>query len=118
MTLVIFRLERGDTLSYLASASPAPDSVMSSLADQRATVQKNYAQALQSLASAEAPGLAEKLDKLRGIWAQLEELRPRAVTALKQEKAARDATCNRAGPRSATPIWTRSATSPPMSTTR
>ena len=90
-TLVIFRLERGDTLSYLASAAPAPDSVMSSLADQRATVQKNYAQALQSLASAEAPGLAEKLDKLRGIWAQLEELRPRAVTALKQEKAARDA---------------------------
>ncbi|UEM08795.1 methyl-accepting chemotaxis protein [Bradyrhizobium barranii subsp. barranii] len=90
-TLVIFRLERGDTLSYLASAAPAPDTVMNSLAEQRATVQKNYAQALQSLASAEAPGLAEKLDKLRGIWAQLEELRPRAVTALKQEKAARDA---------------------------
>ena len=90
-TLVIFRLERGDTLSYLASPAPAPDSVMSSIAEQRATVQKNYAQALQSLASVDAPGLAEKLDKLRGIWAQLEELRPRAVTALKQEKGAREA---------------------------
>ena len=90
-TLVIFRLERGDTLSYLASAAPAPDSVMSSLAEQRATVQKNYAQALQSLASVDAPGLTEKLDKLRGIWAQLEELRPRAITALKQEKGAREA---------------------------
>jgi methyl-accepting chemotaxis protein len=90
-TLVIFRLERGDTLSYLASAAPAPDGVMSSLAEQRATVQKNYAQALQSLAAVDAPGLTEKLDKLRGIWGQLEELRPRAITALKQEKGAREA---------------------------
>ena len=89
-TLVIFRLERGHA-SYLASAAPAPDGVMSSLAEQRATVQKNYAQALQSLASVDAPGLTEKLDKLRGIWGQLEELRPRAITALKQEKGAREA---------------------------
>ncbi|UVO40138.1 HAMP domain-containing protein [Bradyrhizobium arachidis] len=98
-TLVIFRLERGDTLSYLASGAAAPDSVMSSLAEQRATVQKNYAQALQSLASVDAPGLTEKLDKLRGIWGQLEELRPRAITALKQEKGARDA--------SLTPAWAK-----------
>lgn len=117
-TLVIFRLERGDTLSYLASASPAPDSVMSSLSEQRATVQKNYAQALQSLAAVDAPGLSEKLDKLRGIWAQLEELRPRAITALKQEKGRVKPACSRAGPRSATASWTRSATSPPMSTMR
>ena len=48
-TLVIFRLERGDTLSYLASAAPAPDSVLSSLSEQKGTVQKNYALALQSL---------------------------------------------------------------------
>jgi methyl-accepting chemotaxis protein len=86
--LVVFRLERGDTLSYLAATAPAPDNIMTILGDLRATAQKNYAQALQSLAAVDAPGLAERLDKLRGVWAQLEELRPRAVAALKQEKDA------------------------------
>ena len=33
----------------------------------------------------DAPGLAAKAEKLRGVWTQLEELRPRSTTALKQE---------------------------------
>jgi methyl-accepting chemotaxis protein len=99
--LVVFRLERGDTLSYLAGAPAAPDNIMKSIAELRATAQKNYAQALQSLAVVDAPGLAERLDKLRGIWAQLEELRPRAVAALGQEKAAREA--------SLTPSWAKTS---------
>ena len=90
--LVVFRLERGDTLSYLAGASAAPDNIVTTLADLRATAQKNYAQALVSLASVDAPGLEERVQKLRGIWTQLEDLRPRAVAALRQEKAAREAT--------------------------
>ncbi|MBR0848364.1 HAMP domain-containing protein [Bradyrhizobium diazoefficiens] len=99
--LVIFRLERGDTLSYLAGAPAAPEAIMTKLDDMRATARKNYAQALQSLSTVEAPGLAEKLEKLRGIWAQLEELRPRSVTALKQEKAAREP--------SLTPAWAKTS---------
>ncbi len=60
-TLVMFRLERGDTLSYLAAAAPAaPDNIMTKIADLRATAQKNYAQALQSLGVVDAPGLAAK----------------------------------------------------------
>jgi methyl-accepting chemotaxis protein len=99
--LVIFRLERGDTLSYLAGAPAAPEAIMAKLDDMRATARKNYAQALQSLSTVDAPGLAEKLEKLRGIWAQLEELRPRSVTALKQEKAAREP--------SLTPAWAKTS---------
>jgi methyl-accepting chemotaxis protein len=99
--LAVFRLERGDTLSYLAGAPPAPEAIMTKLDDMRATARKNYAQAVQSLSTVDAPGLAEKLDKLRGIWAQLEELRPRSVTALKQEKAAREP--------SLTPAWAKTS---------
>src|SRR6478735_7768305 len=91
-TLVIFRLERGDTLSYLAGAPAAPETIITKIADMRATVQKNYAQAMQSLGTVDAPGLAAKAEKLRGVRAQLEELRPRSTTALKQEKAAREPT--------------------------
>lgn len=97
--LVIFRLERGDTLSFLAGAPAVSDNIISSIGELRATAQKNYAQALQSLSAVDAPGLAERLDKLRGIWAQLEELRPRAVAALRQEKAAREP--------SLTPNWAK-----------
>jgi methyl-accepting chemotaxis protein len=88
--LVVFRLERGDTLSHLAAASAAQENIMTAIGEKRAMVQKNYAQALQSVASVEAPGLAEHVEKLRGIWAQLEGLRPQSVTALRQEKTARD----------------------------
>jgi methyl-accepting chemotaxis protein len=91
-TLVIFRLERGDTLSYLAGAPAAPETIITKIADMRATVQKNYAQAMQSLGAVDAPGLAAKAEKLRGVWTQLEELRPRSTAALKQEKAAREPT--------------------------
>ena len=55
--LGIFRLERGDTLSYLAGAPAAPDAIMTKLDDMRATARKNYAQALQSLSTVDAPAL-------------------------------------------------------------
>lgn len=88
--LVVFRLERGDTLSHLSAASPATDKVLASIAENRAAATKNYAEALQSLGAIELPGLAGRLDKLRGIWAQLEELRPRTTAGLRQEKTARE----------------------------
>lgn len=89
--LVAFRLERGDTISHLSSASAAADNVLALIAENRATATKNYAQALQSIAQLELAGFAERMEKLRGIWAQLEELRPRTTAGLRQEKAAREA---------------------------
>ncbi|TPQ30535.1 methyl-accepting chemotaxis protein [Bradyrhizobium guangdongense] len=99
--LVVFRLERGDTLSHLSAASPATDQVLAAIAENRATATKNYNVALQSLAEIELPGLAERLNKLRGIWGQLEELRPRTTAGLRQEKAAREA--------SLTPAWAKAS---------
>jgi methyl-accepting chemotaxis protein len=89
--LVVFRLERGDTLSNLSSASPAPENVTSAIVELRGKVTNNYGQALRTIESLDLPGLAERIQKLRGAWDQLEGLRPRAATALRQDKAARDA---------------------------
>ncbi|MBR0716145.1 methyl-accepting chemotaxis protein [Bradyrhizobium liaoningense] len=99
--VVVFRLERGDTLSHLSAAPPATDKVLASIAENRATATKNYNEALQSLGAVELPGLAQRLDKLRGTWAQLEELRPRTAAGLRQEKAAREA--------SLTPAWAKTS---------
>src|ERR1700704_4795466 len=89
--LVAFRLERGDTISHLSSASAAADNVLALIAENRATATKNYAQALQSIAQLERAGFAERMEKLRGICAQLEDLRPRTTAGLRQEKAAGEA---------------------------
>ncbi|MBR0828204.1 HAMP domain-containing protein [Bradyrhizobium manausense] len=99
--LVVFRLERGDTLSHLSAAAPAADKVLAAIAENRSTATKNYNEVLQSLGLIELPGLAERLDKLRGIWAQLEELRPRTTAGLRQEKTAREA--------SLTPAWAKAS---------
>lgn len=89
--LVVFRLERGDTLSHLSAAPAVTDKVLTSIEENRTAATKNYAQVLQSAAPLDVPGLAARMDKLRAVWAQLEELRPRTTAALRQEKAARDA---------------------------
>lgn len=99
--LVIFRLERGDTLSHLSSASAAADKSLAEIAANRAVATKNYAQALQSIAPIELAGLPERMEKLSKAWAQLEEMRPRTTAALRQEKAARDA--------SVVPGWAKAA---------
>ncbi|MGY4236815.1 methyl-accepting chemotaxis protein [Bradyrhizobium sp. USDA 4449] len=89
--LVVFRLERGDTLSNLAAAAPTPENTLTSIADMRAAAIKNYAQALQTLEQLDLPGLAERVQKLRGTWQEVDGLRSRSTAALRQEKAARDA---------------------------
>jgi methyl-accepting chemotaxis protein len=89
--LVVFRLERGDTLSHLSAAPVVADNVLSAIAENRTAAIKNYAQVLLSTAPLDVPGLAARMDKLRSVWAQIEELRPRTAAALRQEKAARDA---------------------------
>ena len=90
--LVVFRLERGDTLSNLSAPVPTPENTFSAIADMRATAIKNYGQALQTLEQLDLPGLAERVQKLRGTWQDVDGLRARSTAALRQEKAARDAT--------------------------
>lgn len=97
--LVVFRLERGDTLSNLSAAAPAPESTLSAIADMRAAAIKNYGQALQAVEQLDLPGLVERVQKLRGAWEQVDGLRARATAALRQDKAARDAAL--------TPAWAK-----------
>ncbi|KJC37340.1 chemotaxis protein [Bradyrhizobium sp. LTSP849] len=99
--LVVFRLERGDTLSNLSAPVPTPENTLSAIADMRAVAIKNYGQALQTLEQLDLPGLAERVQKLRGTWQDVDGLRARSTAALRQEKAARDATL--------TPAWAKAS---------
>jgi methyl-accepting chemotaxis protein len=90
--LVVFRLERGDTLSNLSAPVPTPENTLSAIADMRAAAIKNYGQALQTVEQLDLPGLAERAQKLRSTWQDVDGLRARSTAALRQEKAARDAT--------------------------
>ncbi|WP_247983508.1 hypothetical protein [Bradyrhizobium sp. 186] len=89
--LVVFRLERGDTLSNLSAPVPTPENTLNAIADMRAAAIKNYGQALQTVEQLDLPGLAERVQKLRGTWEQVDGLRVRATAALRQDKATRDA---------------------------
>ncbi|MBI5262006.1 MAG: methyl-accepting chemotaxis protein, partial [Bradyrhizobium sp.] len=80
--LVAFRLERGETLSYLAAASAASEKNAAGIAELRTAGARTYSQALQTLQAVELPGIADHLQKLRGLWEQLEELRPRIAAAV------------------------------------
>jgi methyl-accepting chemotaxis protein len=97
--LVEFRLERGDTLSNLSAAAPTPENTLSAIVEKRAAAIKNYGQALQTVEQLDLPGLAERVQKLRGTWQAVDGLRARATAALRQEKSARDA--------SLTPAWAK-----------
>ncbi|KJC37901.1 HAMP domain-containing methyl-accepting chemotaxis protein [Bradyrhizobium sp. LTSP857] len=99
--LVVFRLERGDTLSNLSAPVPTPENTLSAIADMRAAAVKNYGQALQTLEQLDLAGLAERVQKLRGTWQDVDGLRARSTAALRQEKAARDATL--------TPAWAKAS---------
>ena len=99
--LVVFRLERGDTLSNLSAPVPTPENTLSAIADVRAAAIKNYGQALQTLEQLDLPGLAERVQKMRSIWQEVDGLRARSTAALRQEKAARDATL--------TPAWAKAS---------
>lgn len=87
--VVAFRLERGDSLSFFAAPSAASESVVSQIMERRQTAIQNYNQALRSVAAAEAPGLNERIEKLRVTWQRVEALRPQVAEALRQDKAAR-----------------------------
>ncbi|GLR88147.1 methyl-accepting chemotaxis protein [Bradyrhizobium iriomotense] len=89
--LVAFRLERGDTLGNLSSATVASDSIVNQIQEWRGAAVKTHAQALQTSEQVDLSGLSERLQKMRAIWEQLEGLRLRVLGALRQEKAARDA---------------------------
>lgn len=89
--LVAFRLERGDTLSYLSGATAASEKSAAGVDEERAAAIRTYGQVLQSIRSVDLPGLAERMEMLRGIWEQLEALRPRTAAAIRQDKAAREA---------------------------
>ena len=99
--LVVFRLERGDTLSNLSAPVPTPENTLSAIADMRAAAIKNYGQALQTIEQLDLPGLAERAQKLRSTWQDVDGLRARSTAALRQEKAARDA--------SLTPAWAKAS---------
>ncbi len=88
--LVAFRLERGDSLSFLAAPSAASDSMVASIRERSTRVEEAYGQALQTIAGVEAAGLTERMDKLRAAWQRLQAMRPQVATALRQDKASRE----------------------------
>src|SRR5581483_8038923 len=97
--LVVFRLERGDTLSNLSAAAATADNTLNAILEMRAAAIKNYGQALQTVEPLDLPGLSERVQKLRSTWQEVDGLRSRATAALRQEKAARDAAL--------TPTWAK-----------
>jgi methyl-accepting chemotaxis protein len=88
--LVAFRMERGDTLSFMGAPSAGSDQTMSAIAGERQTADQTYDAAQQMVAAVDGPGVREKADKVRATWQQLQSLRPQILTALRQDKAARD----------------------------
>ena len=88
--VVIFRLERGDTLSFLSSPAAASDAALNSIAQNRQIAEQNYEIALKTASAADAPGLNDKIEKLRAAWSQVAALRPQVSTALRQDKASRE----------------------------
>jgi hypothetical protein len=73
--LVVFRLERGDTLSNLSASAPTPENTLSAIAGMRAAAIKNDGQALQTIERLDPGGLAGRVQKLRASWEQVDGLR-------------------------------------------